>query len=137
MAHHKISKATHFTGPVLFSNQVPSLENLNTGAYPDQRIFFDDFGQQVYNGNVIGTSPTAGAAMGLDGAVTNHSFGVAAFAFALILIFAWTISGIVSAYVISYKKARKGELGQTIEWLSKTILGSISIIMVIVALIIH
>ena len=81
MAHHKISKATHFTGPVLFSNQVPSLENLNTGAYPDQRIFFDDFGQQVYNGNVIGTSPTAGAAMGQDyTSITGSNAGTVAIA---------------------------------------------------------
>ena len=81
MAHHKISKATHFTGPVLFSNQVPSLENLNTAAYPDQRIFFDDFGQQVYNGNVIGTSPTAGAAMGQDyTSITGSNAGAVAIA---------------------------------------------------------
>jgi hypothetical protein len=81
MSHHKISKATHFTGPVLFSNQVPSLENLNTGAYPDQRIFFDDFGQQVYNGNVIGTAVTAGAQMGQDyTSITGSNAGTVAIA---------------------------------------------------------
>jgi len=81
MAHHKISKATHFTGPVLFSNQVPSLENLNVAAYPDQRIFFDDFGQQVYNGNVIGTAVTAGAQMGQDyTSITGSNAGTVAIA---------------------------------------------------------
>lgn len=34
---------THFSGPVLFSNARPTLENLNIAAWPDQTMFIDDF----------------------------------------------------------------------------------------------
>ena len=38
---------THFSGPVLFSNARPTLENLNIKAWPDQVIYMDDFTAQV------------------------------------------------------------------------------------------
>jgi hypothetical protein len=34
---------THFKGPILFSAQRPALENLNTGMWPDQVYYMDDF----------------------------------------------------------------------------------------------
>ena len=34
---------THFKGPLLFSAQRPSLQNLNTSMWPDQFHYMDDF----------------------------------------------------------------------------------------------
>ena len=34
---------THFKGPILFSAQRAALENLNTGMWPDQVYYMDDF----------------------------------------------------------------------------------------------
>jgi len=34
---------THFSGPVLFSNARPTLENLNISTWPDQTLYIDDF----------------------------------------------------------------------------------------------
>ena len=34
---------SHFSGPVLFSNARPTLENLNIKAWPDQVVYMDDF----------------------------------------------------------------------------------------------
>jgi hypothetical protein len=34
---------THFKGPILFSSARPALENLNTGQWPDQVYYMDDF----------------------------------------------------------------------------------------------
>lgn len=42
---------THFKGPLLFSAQRPSLQNLNTSMWPDQYYYMDDFGTGAVDEN--------------------------------------------------------------------------------------
>ena len=63
---------THFSGPVLFSNARPTLENLNIKAWPDQVVYMDDFtGVAFDNTNDWTVVKDSSATVALDADVLN------------------------------------------------------------------
>ena len=86
---------------------------------------------------VIALTFTAGAAMGLDSAVTHKGLGVAVFIIGLVLIAGWMIDVIVKSSVKTFGEMRGEESAKFISNIAYGSMAILSIVLIIVALIVH